>query len=106
MPGPGWVQKQQQHPRRLALAVQGIPLRQPDLKEEKKGPRVGAPDQAIQGFLKSAGLKAISADNGTAFRIVRRLTKREPGFSVSSPGGRSAGRPERSRTGTPATTRR
>ena len=36
------------------------------------------------------GLKAISADNGTAFRIVRRLTKREPGFSVSSPEGRSA----------------
>src|ERR1700750_684278 len=52
------------------------------------------------------GLKAISADNGTAFRIVRRLTKREPGFSVSSPGGRAAGRPERARTCTPATTRR
>jgi glycyl-tRNA synthetase beta chain len=43
-------------PRRLALAVQGIPARQPDLKEEKKGPRVGAPDAAVQGFLKSAGL--------------------------------------------------
>ena len=38
-------------PRRLALAVQGIPVRQPDLKEEKKGPRVGAPDAAVQGFL-------------------------------------------------------
>jgi glycyl-tRNA synthetase beta chain len=46
-------------PRRLALTVQGIPARQPDLKEEKKGPRVGAPDQAVQGFLKSAGLKSI-----------------------------------------------
>ncbi len=33
--------------------------RQPDLREEKKGPRVGAPDGAIQGFLKSAGLKSI-----------------------------------------------
>ncbi len=43
-------------PRRLALAVQGIPVRQPDLKEEKKGPRVGAPEAAVQGFLKSAGL--------------------------------------------------
>src|SRR6201993_4742887 len=47
-------------PRRLALAVQGIPARQPDLKEEKKGPRVGAPEAAVQGFLKSAGLKSIA----------------------------------------------
>jgi glycyl-tRNA synthetase beta chain len=46
-------------PRRLALAVQGIPVRQPDVKEEKKGPRVGAPDGAIQGFLKASGLKTI-----------------------------------------------
>jgi glycyl-tRNA synthetase beta chain len=47
-------------PRRLALSIHGLPAKQPDLKEEKKGPRVGAPDGAIQGFLKSAGLKSIS----------------------------------------------
>jgi glycyl-tRNA synthetase beta chain len=47
-------------PRRLALSVHGIPARQPDVKEEKKGPRVGAPDNAIVGFLKGAGLKSIS----------------------------------------------
>lgn len=46
-------------PRRLALVVQGIPVRQPDIKEEKKGPRVGAPEQAIAGFLKGAGLTSI-----------------------------------------------
>ena len=46
-------------PRRLALVVQGLPARQPDLKEEKKGPRVGAPQGAIQGFLKGAGLTSI-----------------------------------------------
>ncbi len=46
-------------PRRLALAVHGVPVRQPDLREEKKGPRVGAPDNAIAGFLKAAGLKSI-----------------------------------------------
>src|SRR5436309_12778962 len=46
-------------PRRLALAVQGVPVRQPDLKEEKKGPRVSAPPGAIQGFLKAAGLQSI-----------------------------------------------
>ena len=47
-------------PRRLALAVQGVPVRQPDRREEKKGPRVGAPEQAIAGFLKAAGLKSIA----------------------------------------------
>jgi glycyl-tRNA synthetase beta chain len=47
-------------PRRLALAVQGVPARQPDVKEERKGPRVGAPEGAIQGFLKAAGLKSIA----------------------------------------------
>ena len=46
-------------PRRLALWVQGLPARQPDVKEEKKGPRVGAPEKAIEGFLKSAGLTSI-----------------------------------------------
>src|SRR3954467_2305236 len=46
-------------PRRLALAVQGVPARQPDVREDKKGPRVGAPDGAIKGFLKAAGLAAI-----------------------------------------------
>jgi glycyl-tRNA synthetase beta chain len=47
-------------PRRLALTVQGVPARQPDLKEERKGPRVGAPEGAVAGFLKAAGLKSIS----------------------------------------------
>ena len=46
-------------PRRLALSVHGIPVRQPDIKDEKKGPRVGAPEGAIAGFLKSAGLASI-----------------------------------------------
>ncbi len=47
-------------PRRLALTVHGLPARQPDQREEKKGPRVGAPEKAIEGFLKAAGLKSIS----------------------------------------------
>jgi glycyl-tRNA synthetase beta chain len=47
-------------PRRLALAVQGVPVRQPDRREEKKGPRVGAPEPAIAGFLKAAGLKSLA----------------------------------------------
>ena len=46
-------------PRRIALSVHGLPAKQPDRREEKKGPRVGAPKQAIDGFLKAAGLKSI-----------------------------------------------
>jgi glycyl-tRNA synthetase beta chain len=46
-------------PRRLALWVQGLPAKQPDVREEKKGPRVGAPEAAVAGFLKSAGLSSI-----------------------------------------------
>jgi glycyl-tRNA synthetase beta chain len=46
-------------PRRLALAVQGVPARQPDVKEERKGPRLGSPEGAIRGFLKAAGLSSI-----------------------------------------------
>ena len=46
-------------PRRLALAVHGLPANQPDVHEERKGPRVGAPEGAIQGFLKAAGLTSI-----------------------------------------------
>jgi glycyl-tRNA synthetase beta chain len=47
-------------PRRLALTIHGLPARQPDVKEEKKGPRVGAPENAVAGFLKAAGLTSIS----------------------------------------------
>jgi glycyl-tRNA synthetase beta chain len=43
-------------PRRLTLAITGLPAKQPDVKEEKKGPRVGAPEKAIEGFLRSAGV--------------------------------------------------
>ncbi|MCC7045199.1 MAG: glycine--tRNA ligase subunit beta [Alphaproteobacteria bacterium] len=46
-------------PRRLALVVEGLPHQTADVAEEKKGPRVGSPDQAIQGFLKSAGLSSL-----------------------------------------------
>jgi glycyl-tRNA synthetase beta chain len=46
-------------PRRLALVIDGLPLAQADVKEEKKGPRVGSPAQAVEGFLKSAGLASL-----------------------------------------------
>ena len=43
-------------PRRLALIVPGLPAEQPDITVERKGPRVDAPEKAIEGFLKSTGL--------------------------------------------------
>ena len=46
-------------PRRLALTVHGIPARQSDLKDERRGPRVGGPEAAIQGFLKATGLASL-----------------------------------------------
>ena len=46
-------------PRRLGLFIEDLPAKAADVNEEKKGPRVGATDQAIQGFLKGAGLKSI-----------------------------------------------
>ena len=47
-------------PRRLAVVADGIPERQPDRSEERRGPRVGAPQAALDGFLRAAGLQSIS----------------------------------------------
>ncbi len=46
-------------PRRLALVVDGLPEMSPGISEERKGPRVGAPEKAIEGFLKGAGLASL-----------------------------------------------
>ncbi|TWB38533.1 glycine--tRNA ligase subunit beta [Nitrospirillum pindoramense] len=46
-------------PRRLTLAVTGLPVRQADVRDERKGPRVGSPDAAVQGFLRGAGLASL-----------------------------------------------
>jgi glycyl-tRNA synthetase beta chain len=46
-------------PRRLTLTVDSVPAKSPDIVEERKGPRVNAPEQAIAGFVKSTGLRSI-----------------------------------------------
>jgi glycyl-tRNA synthetase beta chain len=67
-------------PRRLALVIEGLPERSPDRTEERKGPKVGSPDGAIQGFLKSAGLTSIDqaeirdTDKGQAYFAVSKIT--------------------------------
>ncbi len=69
-------------PRRLALVVDGLPEKQPDMTEEKKGPKVGAPEQAIQGFLKANGVTSIDqieqreTEKGTFYFAVRHVAGR------------------------------
>ena len=69
-------------PRRLALVVRGLPERQPDVEEEKKGPKVGAPEQAVQGFMKANGLASIDqaelrdTPKGQFYFSVRRIEGR------------------------------
>ncbi len=69
-------------PRRLTLVVDGLPKRQPDVSEEKRGPREGAPEQAIQGFLKANGLSSIDqaelrdTDKGKVYFLVREIPGR------------------------------
>lgn len=46
-------------PRRLALVIDGLPTEQPARTEEKKGPKTDAPQGAIDGFLKGAGLTSL-----------------------------------------------
>jgi glycyl-tRNA synthetase beta chain len=46
-------------PRRLTLDIRGLTARSKDIREERKGPSTKAPEQAIQGFLRSAGLASI-----------------------------------------------
>jgi glycyl-tRNA synthetase beta chain len=64
-------------PRRLVLVARGLPTRQPDLAEERKGPRVGAPAKAIDGFLRANGLSAIEqaevreTDRGAFYFVVQ-----------------------------------
>ena len=76
-------------PRRLTAVVEGLPARSPDVCEEKKGPRVGAPEAAVQGFLKSAGLAKHRASRGAC--PTRRATSTWPCSS-----GRGARRPRSS----------
>jgi glycyl-tRNA synthetase beta chain len=71
-------------PRRLAVVAAGIPARQPDQTEERRGPRVGAPQTAIDGFLRSQGLASVEECE------VRGTDRGEFYFAVVSRAGRAA----------------
>ncbi|MEM7767460.1 MAG: glycine--tRNA ligase subunit beta [Pseudomonadota bacterium] len=48
-------------PRRLGVCVEDLAPRSDDVREERKGPKVGAPDKAVEGFLRGADLASIDA---------------------------------------------
>jgi len=66
-------------PRRLVLVIEGLPETSPNRTEERKGPKVGSPDGAIQGFLKASGLAAIDqaeirdTDKGQTYFAIRKV---------------------------------
>ena len=67
-------------PRRMTLVGDGIPTTQPDISDEKKGPRTDAPAQAVEGFLRQSGLASIDQaevrqlDKGTFyFAVIRKM---------------------------------
>jgi len=61
-------------PRRLTLVVDGLAAEQPSRVEERKGPRVGAPPAALDGFLRSAGVEreALTDRDGVWFAAIPR----------------------------------
>ena len=67
-------------PRRLTLVVTGLPAQQADRTEERRGPRVGAPAQAIEGFLRSTGLNADELEEraGVLFARISRPGRATP----------------------------
>ena len=71
-------------PRRLALIMPGLPAEQPDIRVERKGPRVDAPQKAIEGFLKSTGLTLADCEQ-------RETPKGPVWFAVSQEKGRPTG---------------
>src|ERR1700761_8615571 len=67
-------------PRPLTLAVDGLAPAQSDRQEERKGPRANAPEQAIEGFLRSTGLtrdQLIERD-GVLFAVTHRKGRPTP----------------------------
>lgn len=59
-------------PRRLTLVIDGLPAATPDREEEVKGPKVSAPPQALEGFLRKTGLnrEALVERDGVLFAVL------------------------------------
>ncbi|MBL4750810.1 MAG: glycine--tRNA ligase subunit beta [Amylibacter sp.] len=71
-------------PRRLCLTIEGLLAQSPDVREERKGPRVGVPEKALQGFLRGVGLTVDQLE-------IRDDKKGQTYFAVIEKPGRPAG---------------
>ena len=82
-------------PRRLALHIAGLPVKGQDVREERKGPRVGSPEAAIQGFLKGAGLASHRSgedrERSEEGRVLRRGDREARPLDAGRAGGDPAG---------------
>jgi glycyl-tRNA synthetase beta chain len=67
-------------PRRLTLVVEGLPARQADRTEERRGPRANAPAQAIDGFLRATGLarEDLEDRDGVLWAVIHRPGRASP----------------------------
>ena len=67
-------------PRRLTLVVEGLPVAQPDVHEELKGPKANAPEQALEGFLRKTGLtrEQLTEKDGVLFAHVHKAGRPTP----------------------------
>jgi glycyl-tRNA synthetase beta chain len=67
-------------PRRLTLVAEGLPVAQPERHEERKGPRVGSPDAALDGFLRSTGLtrEQLTERDGVYFAHIHKAGRPTP----------------------------
>src|SRR5471032_972954 len=75
-------------PRRLTLAVTGLPAKQRDVREELKGPKLDAPPAAIEGFLKKTGLtreqlKVETTPKGDVYMAVIEREGRDTGLVLA-----------------------
>ena len=76
-------------PRRLALCVQGIPAKQADVTVERRGPRVGASQAALDGFIASLGVSDYTLeehdDRKGRVHVARYRRSGQPAFDVLVP---------------------
>lgn len=70
-------------PRHLAIQLTGLPLVQPDVKEERKGPKIGAPEQAMKGFLSAVGLTAEQCEQRDGYYFATFEKKGQPVAAVA-----------------------
>ncbi len=71
-------------PRRLCLTIEGLLAESPNVREERKGPRVGVPEKALEGFLRGVGLTVDQLE-------IRDDKKGQTYFAVIEKSGRPAG---------------